>query len=227
MVDGRHEDEEAAGERDVAGDARALLGDGLLGDLHEDFLARLEQVADGGQVHGLGRGAVGSATLAAAGAASTTFAMAISTSATAFSAAFAVARRRDAVGCDGLFAGLFLFVDVGFEFAGSKFFFSFVGFCFFRFRDGGFIRETLVDMLFADKSPTALDCSERFFFEVFGVVFVAVCVNRLEVVFVFVDYFFFEDACAGSEAEELVGNLGGLLVMVGRFVVFLGQELRD
>ena len=53
VVDGGHEDQEAAGERDVRGDARALLGDGLLGDLDEDLLAGLQQVADGGQVGGL------------------------------------------------------------------------------------------------------------------------------------------------------------------------------
>ena len=53
VVDGGHEDQEAAGERDVRGDARALLGDGLLGDLDENLLAGLEQVADGGQVGGL------------------------------------------------------------------------------------------------------------------------------------------------------------------------------
>ena len=40
-----HEDQEPAGQRDVAGDARALLGDGLLGNLHQDLLARLQQVA--------------------------------------------------------------------------------------------------------------------------------------------------------------------------------------
>ena len=39
--DGGHEDQEAAGERDVRGDARALLGDGLLGDLDQDLLAGL------------------------------------------------------------------------------------------------------------------------------------------------------------------------------------------
>ena len=54
--DGGHEDQEAAGQRDVGGDARALLGDGLLGDLDQDLLAGLEQVADDGQVGGL-RGA--------------------------------------------------------------------------------------------------------------------------------------------------------------------------
>ena len=45
-----------------AGDARALLGDGLLGDLHQNLLPGLEQVADGGQVGGLH----GVATMAAA-----------------------------------------------------------------------------------------------------------------------------------------------------------------
>src|ERR1035437_1530431 len=51
--DGGHEDQEAAGEGEVRGDARALLGDGLLGDLDEKLLSGLEQVADDGQVGGL------------------------------------------------------------------------------------------------------------------------------------------------------------------------------
>ena len=45
-----HEHQEPAGQRDVAGDARALLGDRLLGDLHQDLLARLQQVGDDRQV---------------------------------------------------------------------------------------------------------------------------------------------------------------------------------
>ena len=56
VVDGGHEDQEAAGQGDVRGDACALLGDGLLGDLAEDLLTGLEQVRDGGEVgalHGL------------------------------------------------------------------------------------------------------------------------------------------------------------------------------
>ena len=36
VVHGRHVDQEAAGQRDMAGDARALLADGLLGDLDQD-----------------------------------------------------------------------------------------------------------------------------------------------------------------------------------------------
>ncbi len=61
VVDGRHEDEEAAGERDVRGDARTLLGDGLLGDLDQNLLAGLEQLADGGEIGGL-HGAAATAT---------------------------------------------------------------------------------------------------------------------------------------------------------------------
>ena len=37
-----HVHQEAAGQRDVAGDARALLAQRFLGDLHDDFLARLQ-----------------------------------------------------------------------------------------------------------------------------------------------------------------------------------------
>ena len=57
--DGGHEDQKASGEGDVRGDAGALLGDGLLGDLNEDLLAGLEQIADDGQVRGLGGAARG------------------------------------------------------------------------------------------------------------------------------------------------------------------------
>src|SRR5208283_3725727 len=46
MVHGRHVHEKAPGQRDVASDARAFLADRLLGDLHQNFLAFFEQVAD-------------------------------------------------------------------------------------------------------------------------------------------------------------------------------------
>ena len=65
-----HEDQEPAGQRDVAGDARALLGDGLLGNLHQDLLAGLQQVGDDRQVRSLRRAARRSAP-AALGAAAT------------------------------------------------------------------------------------------------------------------------------------------------------------
>src|ERR1019366_5270642 len=53
MRNGRHEDQKASWQRDVARDAGTLLRDGLFGDLHQDFLAWLEQVADDRQVRGL------------------------------------------------------------------------------------------------------------------------------------------------------------------------------
>src|ERR1017187_297144 len=56
MRNGGHEDEEASGQSDVAGDAGALFGDGLFGDLDQDFLARLQKITDDGQVRSL-RGA--------------------------------------------------------------------------------------------------------------------------------------------------------------------------
>ncbi len=52
-----------------AGDARALLGDGLLGDLHQNLLPGLQQVADGGQVGGLHGGASTAAAVSEAPAA--------------------------------------------------------------------------------------------------------------------------------------------------------------
>ncbi len=62
--DGGHEDQEAAGEGDVRSDARALLGDGFLGDLDQNLLAGLEQVADDGQIGGLHGAARGTAAIA-------------------------------------------------------------------------------------------------------------------------------------------------------------------
>ncbi len=53
VVDRGHEHQETAGKRDVRGDAGALLGDGLLGNLDKNLLAGLEQIADGGQIDGL------------------------------------------------------------------------------------------------------------------------------------------------------------------------------
>ena len=47
VIHRRHVDQEAARQRDVAGDARAFLADRLLGNLDQDFLAFLQQVADG------------------------------------------------------------------------------------------------------------------------------------------------------------------------------------
>src|SRR5579862_2232116 len=55
MRNGRHENQEAARQRDVAGDARALLCNRLLGDLYEDLLARFQKVGDDGQVRSLCR----------------------------------------------------------------------------------------------------------------------------------------------------------------------------
>src|ERR1019366_2460249 len=44
-----HVHQEAARQRDVRSDARTLLPQRLLGDLHDDFLPFLEQIADGRQ----------------------------------------------------------------------------------------------------------------------------------------------------------------------------------
>ena len=56
-----HEDQEASRQGDMRSNARALFGDGLLGDLNQNLLAGLEQVADDGQVRGLHRMARGTA----------------------------------------------------------------------------------------------------------------------------------------------------------------------
>ena len=46
MIDRRHIHQKAARQRNVAGDARAFLGDWLFRDLNQDLLAFLEQLAD-------------------------------------------------------------------------------------------------------------------------------------------------------------------------------------
>ena len=46
MIHRRHVDQEAAGQRDVTGDARALLADRFLGNLHQNLLAFFQQVGD-------------------------------------------------------------------------------------------------------------------------------------------------------------------------------------
>ena len=46
MIERRHIDQKASGKRDVAGDARALFAERLLGDLDDDFLALLQHVRD-------------------------------------------------------------------------------------------------------------------------------------------------------------------------------------
>ena len=46
MIERGHVDEVAAGKRDVAGDARALLAERLFRDLDDDFLALLQHVRD-------------------------------------------------------------------------------------------------------------------------------------------------------------------------------------
>ena len=49
VIDGRHVDQEAAGQGNVRGDAGALLSQRLLGDLDDDLLAFAQQIADGGR----------------------------------------------------------------------------------------------------------------------------------------------------------------------------------
>ena len=47
VIDGRHVDQEAAGQGDVRSDARALLTQRLLGNLNDNLLAFLQQIGDG------------------------------------------------------------------------------------------------------------------------------------------------------------------------------------
>ena len=53
MADARHKNDIPAGQGDVRSDAGSLLPQRLFGDLNDDFLPRLQQIADGGQ-HALG-----------------------------------------------------------------------------------------------------------------------------------------------------------------------------
>src|SRR5437868_7202866 len=46
MVHRRHINQKASRQRDMAGDARSLLADGFLGDLHQDFLSFLQQLGN-------------------------------------------------------------------------------------------------------------------------------------------------------------------------------------
>src|ERR1039458_4650524 len=83
VVDRGHEDQEAAGERDVRGDAGALLGDGLLGDLDQNLLPGLEQIADDGQIGGLHGHAAAAVTMATAATAAAIAVAALATPAIA------------------------------------------------------------------------------------------------------------------------------------------------
>src|SRR6185369_11224449 len=46
VIHGRHVDQIAAGQRDMASDARALLADGLLRNLHQNLLAFFQEITD-------------------------------------------------------------------------------------------------------------------------------------------------------------------------------------
>src|SRR5437016_3731161 len=50
MMHGRHIDQEPSRQGYMAGDARALLGDWLFGNLHQDFLAFFQQVRNCGKL---------------------------------------------------------------------------------------------------------------------------------------------------------------------------------
>ena len=56
VIDRGHVNQEAARQRDVRGDAGALLAERLLGDLNDDFLALAQQIADGRVLRLVGAG---------------------------------------------------------------------------------------------------------------------------------------------------------------------------
>src|SRR5271155_5812187 len=53
VIQRRHIDQEAPGQRDVAGDARAFFAQRFLGDLYDDFLALLEHIRNQLRTSGL------------------------------------------------------------------------------------------------------------------------------------------------------------------------------
>ena len=115
MRDRGHEHEESPGQRDVAGDARALLRDRFLRDLNENFLAGLQQIADDRQV-----GCLRSSTRLAAA----TISLAVASAATTATATAIAARLYLTPGCGLAFCGGVLrFVLVFFLFALDAVFF--------------------------------------------------------------------------------------------------------
>src|SRR5580658_274499 len=189
----RHEDQEAAGQSDVAGDAGALLGDGLLGDLDQDLLAGLEQVGDDGQIGGLRGAARGSAaTIAGAMTSiSAAFSSAAFATTSATSAAAAIATRlRLTVGC-------------GLSFCRNSPFFFFV--LFFVFGDGLVVEVELNAMVEVGFLQHLAKCAganlrlQGFFFvlvQILLVVLMRVPMQR-RIDLLALDHFFFDEAIAG------------------------------
>ncbi len=193
MIHGRHEDQEAAGQRDVAGDARALLGDGLLRDLYQDLLPLLQQVADDGQVGNLGRW-------------------------TASASAMSAAARLHCCGGDGGHGlddrhcglrdaraqahrlpelpvhGCLFFRKIGFGKSAARVFELLVLiFFFFGVRFGSHtLFQVSVAHDVAEFDPVLM--FECLFFQLFQVVLVCMRVNRLELVFFLVDRLFFDQS---------------------------------
>src|SRR5579875_229375 len=108
VADRGHKDQEPSGQRDVAGDASALLGNRLFGNLDQNFLAGLQQVGDHRQVGGLHRAARGTAAFASGSAPA---AAAVALASPAFAARLTFLHRRSLRLC--LVCGFFLYDVVG------------------------------------------------------------------------------------------------------------------
>jgi hypothetical protein len=209
--DGGHEDQEAAGQGDVRGDAGALFGDGLLGDLNQNLLAWLQEVGDDGQVGGLRGAARGTATArvlagralrAAAGTATAT-----ATIAALLSLAFA--------GCGLAFGGGFFGVVLFILIVAVVFAVLAVEVQLDAVVKVGFLEQ------FAQVAGAHLD-GEGFFLIVFEVVLVGLGVmvmRRVELLFF--DDLFFNVSAAGSVGRG--GRLGSRRRGCGFFGLLLAQ----
>ena len=193
----------------MAGDARAFAGDGFFGDLNQDFLPLLEQLADDGQTGGLHVGAA--ATLAATGLAAT------AASAAGEAAIFATGRNAGAgrslstgfnrrrfalfLASFGFFEFLFVgFGEACFRLVGLVGLLILVGF------GRGSVAEPLLDVNVAQSVADGGGLVEGLLFKLIGQVFLGLAGDRLEVVLVLVDGLFFQHAHAGRVSEELADD---------------------
>jgi hypothetical protein len=197
--------------RDVAGNASALLGDRLFGDLDQDLLSLLQQFANDGQVGELRICPAATPAASAVRASATT--RAAPSAPTIVGATVATGwrwRRRSGLLLAGFFFTLFL-VDVGFRFTVFN-----LGIVLFGYAIGR-SAYTLFKVGVANHLAqfSAADVVEGLFFQIIEVVLVAVGAKRFEVIFFFFDDFFFDGARARREAARAVGKL--VLFVVKRF----------
>ena len=235
VVHRRHEDEEASWQGNVAGDTCTLAGNRLFGDLDQDFLPLLEQLADDRQIRGLHAGAA--ATLAATRRATSP------ASAATEAAIGATSLRSGGFSRGGGFLRAFVGKDDGFVLVSllrilKILFFRFGEACFQvvgRFFLGSLSRcavaEALIDVILAHRVAEGGGLVEGFFLHLLVQVLLGLAGNRFEIVFVLVDGLFFEDPHAGRVSEELADNFAlrrdGLTRRSGRRFGNRGERLGD